>query len=332
MSIQPPSSHPREISVTEPVSGAYERVKLMLFHPFDLGKWFALGFCAWLARLGESGGYGGNFGNYKYPGRGAQPLDQLRHFYDQAHDYALANLAWLVPLASMVLIILLGLGILFAWLNSRGKFMFLHCVALNKAEIEIPWDKYAGAANRLFGFRLVLGLAGLVLTLPLVVILVVLILRLTQSGDVDFVRLLPVMGLGMGLFLLVLMFALIHKFMVDFVVPIMYLRGGGCRAAWREFLQLLADHAGHFVLYLLFQIVLAIAIGMLLVLLVIFTCCVAGCFMALPYLGAVLLLPILIFNRSYSLYYLAQFGPQYDVFPPSAPPVAVTPPSGLQPL
>jgi hypothetical protein len=29
-------------------------------------------------------------------------------------------------------------------------------------------------------------------------------------------------------------------------------------------------------------------------------------------------LPVLVFKRAYALYYLAQYGPQYDVFP--APP------------
>jgi hypothetical protein len=50
--------------------------------------------------------------------------------------------------------------------------------------------------------------------------------------------------------------------------------------------------------------------------------------MAIPYIGTVLLLPVLVFKRSYPLYFLRQFGPGYDVFPPapSAPPV-----TGLQP-
>ena len=51
--------YPTEISVTAPVGQALDRVKRMLFQPFDLGKWFVIGFCAWLAGLGESGGGGG---------------------------------------------------------------------------------------------------------------------------------------------------------------------------------------------------------------------------------------------------------------------------------
>jgi hypothetical protein len=54
------------------------------------------------------------------------------------------------------------------------------------------------------------------------------------------------------------------------------------------------------------------------------TCCIACCLVIIPYIGTVLLLPLLAFTRSYSLYYLAQYGPHYDVFPPAPP--APTPP------
>ena len=118
---------------------------------------------------------------------------------------------------------------------------------------------------------------------------------------------------------------------MDFVVPIMFLRCGTCLAAWREFYALLSANPGKFTVYILFQIVLAMAIGALVVVAVLVTCCIAGCLMALPFVGTVLLLPVLIFKRAYPLYYLAQFGPQYDVFP--IPPAAAAPPaSPLQPL
>jgi hypothetical protein len=122
-------------------------------------------------------------------------------------------------------------------------------------------------------------------------------------------------------FALAVCFWLIHKFTMDFVTPIMFLRRTKCTIAWREFLGLLGGNAGHFTLYVLFQIVLSIAIGLLLLVAVIVTCCIAGCLMMLPYLGTVVLLPVLVFKRSYSLYYLAQFGPAYTVFlpPPPAP-------------
>ena len=134
--IQPLSSR-REINVAEPISPALERVKQMLFQPFDLGKWFVIGFCAWLAGLGESGGSGFNSGFNHGFNRGVQSDTSLRQVLEQARDYVTANLYWIVPVAIAAVILLLTLGILFLWLNSRGKFMFLHCVALDRAEVSL---------------------------------------------------------------------------------------------------------------------------------------------------------------------------------------------------
>jgi hypothetical protein len=44
------------MSVTLPVGQAMDRVKKVLFQPFDFGRWLVIGFCAWLAYLGEGGG------------------------------------------------------------------------------------------------------------------------------------------------------------------------------------------------------------------------------------------------------------------------------------
>jgi hypothetical protein len=326
MTIQPsPLSRPREISVTEPVSLAYERMKQILFKPFDLAKWIILGFCAWLAGLGESGGGGGNFnaGNH-YGNIRDQPAEQFRHFYHQASDFVMVNLGWIIPVAVLLVLFVVALWLLVLWLSSRGKFMFLHCVALNKAEMAEPWSKFADAANSLFRFRIILGLVGMVLLLPLLVFIALAILRMVLHGEVDVAGVMTAVGLGLVFFLLSLVFAVIRKFMMDFVVPIMFLRGGSCRAAWREFNALLAANAGHFALYILFQIVLAMAIGVMVLAAILVTCCIAGCLLLLPFIGTVLLLPVLVFKRAYPLYYLAQYG--YDVFPISSP-LSPAPPS-----
>lgn len=336
MSIQPLASHPREISVTEPLTQACDRVKLVLFHPFDPGRWFVIGFCAWLAGLGErGGGYGGNFYN-NTSGDGSHVADQFRHVYQISRDFVILNLAWVIPLAAFIVVLTLAISIFILWLNSRGKFMLIHCVALNRAEVEVPWSKHAAPANSLFLFRLLLMVAGMVLFLPVVVIGVVLCEHLFMGGVFSPVAIVPVACAIMGLVLLAILFALVHKFMVDFVVPIMYLRGGSCTAAWGEFFRLCSGHFLDLILYLLFQFVLGIVIGMLVLCVVIFTCCVAGCFMLIPYIGTVLLLPVVVFKRAYSLHYLAQFGPDYNVFPPPpappAPPVPGPSPVPIRPV
>jgi hypothetical protein len=324
MNIQPPpSSRPREISVAEPVAPALERVKHMLFKPFDLAKWITIGFCAWLADLGESGGGGGggnfNTGNH-FGDHNGQPAEQLRQFYHKASDFVMANLDWIIPVAILLVLFGVALWLLVLWLNSRGKFMFLHCVALDKAEVVEPWSKFVNEANSLFRFRIVLGLIGMILTLPLVVFLLLAIVRMFLQGEVDVAGVLTAVGLVLGLLLVAVVLAIIRKFLVDFVVPIQYLRGCKCLAAWRQFFVLLAEHPGQFALYILFQIVLCMAIGILVLAVVLVTCCCAGCLLLLPFIRTVLLLPVLVFKRAYSLYYLAQYD-GCDVFSaPSGPP------------
>jgi hypothetical protein len=70
------------------------------------------------------------------------------------------------------------------------------------------------------------------------------------------------------------------------------------------------------------------AIGIIVLLAILATCCIAGCLMLLPFIGTVLLLPVLVFKRAYSLYYLAQYGSQYDVFlvPPTVATLPAQPP------
>ncbi|HVM62892.1 MAG TPA: hypothetical protein VMV72_18670 [Verrucomicrobiae bacterium] len=306
------SAQPIYVSVTEPVNRAIERVKLLLFHPFDLGKWFTIGFGAWLATIGERGA-SFNFPSHKQYQPG--DMESFRQWFDHAHNYVVNNLNWILPLAIAVVIFAFALGVLFTWLHSRGAFMFLHCVALNKAEIDVPWTRYAAAANSLFLFRLVLWLISLVPVVSLLVFTGITAIRLVHQGDGILQIVLGLMPLLLMLVAVGILFCVIRKLTVDFVVPIMMLRGTKCLAAWSEFLGLLSVNVGRFILYLLFQIVLAIVLGLIVVVAAVVTCCFC-CLLLVPYISTVLLLPVLIFKRSYSLFYLAQYGPPYDVFAP----------------
>lgn len=308
---------PANVSVLDPINLAIERVKTMLFRPFNLAKWMTIGFCAWLAALGE-GGYSGNF-NVPSSGHGKS----LHREFVEIKTFVLSNLNWIIPLAVVLFVIGFIVGVVLLWLNSRGKFMFLHCVALDVAEITAPWRKFKAQANSLFWFRFVLHIIGTVLTLPLLVMCFFPIYRMFMaekliSGDIWELVVLFIVMLGIGC-----VFLLILKLTVDFVVPIMFLRGGKCLAAWQEFLSLLSGNMGRFVLYLLFQIVLHMAIVITVLLILIFTCClclVGCCLLIIPYIGTVVTLPIPVFTRSYSLYYFRQYGDDFDVFKPTVLP------------
>jgi len=147
------------ISVIDPISPAFQKINTILFKPFDLGKWFVIGFCAWLACLGEGGGGGPSFNFGRGFGQqGSQPDQAL----DQAKEFVLDNLHWLIPSVIAIAVLIIAIGVLITWFSSRGRFMFLHCVALNKAEIKVPWRKYRHQGNSLFLFRIVVGIISFV--------------------------------------------------------------------------------------------------------------------------------------------------------------------------
>jgi hypothetical protein len=307
-----------KVSVIDPISPAIERVKVMLFKPFDLGRWFIIGFCAWLAYLGTGGGGGGGGGGPQWHGPHKQHelQSEIAEGVDIAKEYILANLFWIIPTAVIIIAAIICLGLLIAWINSRGRFMFLHCVAENKSEVKVPWHKFRKHGNSLFIFRIVLALAALaIMALPISGIIFFVILITTHI--VPLAVSVPGMLLCIiTIILLAIVLSLVRKFTFDFVVPIMFLRTEDCVAGWREFLTILSINKARFTLYILFQIVISIIIGTIIFIGACIGCCLccASILLLVPYIGTVILLPLLIFERAYSLYYLRQFGPRFDVF------------------
>src|SRR5688572_24846091 len=107
--IQPLTIQPADISVTAPIGQALDRVKRVLFRPFDLGKWFVIGFAAWLAYLGEQGFSGG--GHFGGPPGGGSGNGSFRRGLEDAWDYMMSNLSWIVPLVVVVVVVVLILWV-----------------------------------------------------------------------------------------------------------------------------------------------------------------------------------------------------------------------------
>jgi len=311
------------VSVVEPLTPAIERVKTILFRPFDLGKWFVIGFCAWLAELGKpkgggnGGGGGGGDGGPQFSFRGRPDLEEVveraKDGIETARIFVEENMHWIIPVAIVGAVVIIIIWLLVMWLSSRGRFMFLHCVVENKAEVSVPWNKFSRHANSLFVFRLVVGLINFVAVAAAVFAGIMLFAGAAMAGS-GAAAVLVVVALFVAMIALGIVLFLIQKFTTDFVVPIMFQRTTSCTAAWREFLDVLTANSPRFILYVLFQIAIWLVIGIMIVAMICVTCCCAACILAIPYVGTVLLLPILVFQRSYSLYYLRQYGPAFDFF------------------
>lgn len=276
------------------VGPSIEHTKSILFAPFDLNRWLAIGFCAWLASFGEGGGP-----NVEYK--------QHQQEVDEAFNFIATNpFVW-----GGILVLAIVLIVLVLWLSSRGRFMFYHCVLYNSDQVVHPWHYYQHLAGSLFRFRLVLAAIGLAWGLAVMGII-------TSGGgpleinDLEALwpRLLPLFPLA----LIPLALLICEVLTTDFVLPIMHKHTLTCTAAWSRLGSLLGAHTLDFFLYLLFKVMLAVALVAALIFLGMITCGCACCLSALPYLGTVLLLPVPTFKRAFSLHYLRQFGPDFDLF------------------
>ena len=293
------------ISVVDPIGAAVEWVKVVLFRPFDPGKWFVIGFCAWLANLCEGGGGGGGGSHVSSGGPG------------NVGGYVHEHLAAVIIIGAIVMTLIFTIAIVCLWLSSRGHFMFLHCVAENKAEVKIPWRKYRRQGNSLFLFRLALMFIGLLVFGLIIAVGIVLGIALAKGGG-PAGAIVAIVVLVLAAIPIGIAFAVVGKFLKDFVVPIMYLRDSTCMACWSEFGGLLSANKGRFAVYILFHILISMAIGMIVLVIILATCCCAGCILAIPYIGTVFALPLIMFSRSYSLCYLAQYGGEYNAFAKAA--------------
>ncbi|MFO1458416.1 MAG: hypothetical protein U1G08_03340 [Verrucomicrobiota bacterium] len=304
--------------VFSPLSAAWEHMLRLLFRPFDPTRWLVVGFTAWLATLGRMGtSFGG-----RAPGSGTQGKTSfdVEGLWSEARDWIQENWAWLLPVALAALVLGFALYLLMLWLSSRGEFQFYHNVSTGRAEVAAPWRAYRNHGNSLFLFRLVLSLTGLLCILPLIAAGGWSAVALFD-GRAD--RAMPVALFSLAILLLLvvsLVWAVISKLTRDFVVPVMAMRTLSCRAAWGVFGSLMASDPVNFLMYFLFQILLWVGVGIALVAAVLLTCCIAACFLAIPYVGTVLLLPVFVFFRSYSLHFLAQYGPEWNSL--SVPPPA----------
>lgn len=283
------------ISITGPIQPALDHTRRILFQPFAWGKWFVLGFCAFLAQLGG----GGSFSYNRAFERGGLARD------GRLGEWLGAHLPLVILLGALFLFFLLALVVLFQWLGSRGAFMFLDGVARNRAAVVEPWDRFRDRGNQVFRFRLLILLVALGFLLAVAGMGFLVVLPAFRAEAFGRSALFPLVLVGGILLLGLLVLLAVSLLLEDFVVPIMYRRDLDLPEAWAVLRHdLLPGHGWHFLGFYLMTLVLWIPAILLAVAIICLTCCVA----LLPYLSSVALLPISVFFRCYSLCFLEQFG------------------------
>lgn len=261
------------IKVTAAIQPAYQHMVRMLFRPFNLKKWLALGFVSLLA--GSAGGGPGG----RFPCGSSEPNTRE---IDQALQWMAAH--WgIIAAAGAIFVILL---FVLYWLGSIFRLVYTEQVAKDSYAIKEPFARLKSLGTSLFlwlagfGFAFIAA-AGILVGLP-----VGLAFGLNAAGWVQVVA----AAWGVIAFLAILLiFIIVNIFAIELVSGVMYTRGVRVLEAWRLLLPRLKENIGQTALYLL--LIFAFCIG--LAILSIFAAFIVLMVMLIPF-GGVFLLAALI--------------------------------------
>lgn len=254
--------------VTESASNAFANTRRILFDRFVLGRWLKLGLIAMIgAGLGGRGG-GLRVSVPNWPSGGAEEEGYPEEISDEALRWLMQAAAFVVEHAAELLLLLVGLGLL--WVVCAILFLYIRCVfrlifvdvvaAKREPSIRASWRRHRLQGWSLLGWLILMGLA------PLALIVVAALPLLSSgvaisSGD----ALLAALGVG-GILVIIallaaalLLLAILQNLTEDFLVPAMYVDGGGIVAGWR---RVCAAWRGHFWTVVVFYLLkLAFVIG-----------------------------------------------------------------------
>ena len=220
----------------------------VLFRPFDMRKWLALGFVSIFA---GAGGGSGNFhlpGNYDHGGGGnAWPGFErwIEHYW---------------PILVIGVLFAIALGLVVMWLISVFHFVYLNDVARNSGAIREPFHRLRRLGTSLFLWNLVYGfifllLLGVLVGAPLLTVFVI-ARNVGTAAQVAAVIWAVLVAISM-----ILLACIIEMVVSDFVSAAMYVKSVGILEGWRIILPVLRANVGQVILYILLLIAFGIGIG-----------------------------------------------------------------------
>jgi hypothetical protein len=309
------------IQYLAPLQDAIQRTRGLLFGPFDLARWLALGLTAWLIHLGQAGG----------SAAGSDPDIQTQvrtGDLSGALDSLSSGLVQAIPTGAAALLLLtVGVGIVLVmiallWVGSRMRFVWLENLTAGDHAITPHWRRFGGLGDQFFVWKLVFYALILALVLPLA-FFAGLFGALAGHGWTAPGSILGWMLLGMAVLTVGLVAAYVDYYAESFVTVIMHRRDLGVIAAWREFQRLFQAQPLPFLLVGIMKLGLRIVAGLAVALVGVLTCCIGWVVLSLPYVGTVLQLPIYVALRYFDLCWLGQFagdlGPERAITPPPPP-------------
>jgi hypothetical protein len=208
-------------------------------------------------------------------------------------------------LVVVLLILALLVGLVMLWIGSRGQFMLLDNLVHRRSEVTRPWREFAAQGDSLFLWQLAYAVVAFFLV-GLLVVGGVLAGGLVLATEQAALSLPFFVGAGIVAFVVVAILVFIEFFLLHAVVPIMCRYRCSATAAWRRFLAVFRDRPWPFLLFGLLQLGVTLVAASVVLTAGLVTCCVGLLLMALPYVGAVITLPVPVFQRYLDLEFLGR--------------------------
>src|SRR3989442_11396030 len=154
-----------KIEIFAPFGAAVELIKIILFRPFDMAKWFVICFAAFLANF-VGGVHFGNFNpNWNRHGAWRALTGSSTSGLGSAEQWP----AWVIPLIIGAAVLGIALALVLMWVGARGRFMFTDCIVRNRGAIIEPWKEFRREGSSFFLFCL-LVVVGIIAILALVLL------------------------------------------------------------------------------------------------------------------------------------------------------------------
>lgn len=297
----------------------WARMKQVLFRGGRSGRWFSIGFCAWLASLTLGGGMSSLPRSFEQgltdslEKNGTAGLEQLQSemagMLDKVGQFLVTPVGLLCIGGGITLF--LGLALAFLWLRARGEVMFVRRWFNPDETIRDGWRESGAAASSLFLWRLGFAFVNIAAWAGIVVLAVfALVIPFLNGGRVWRIEfLMPIALLVCAALLLAMVSGMILELLDDFVVPVMVAQGASASRAWLAAFSICNQHPFGVVGFYFVKGLYAFLFMLAIVLIIVCTLLVALIPLLLPYLSAVALLPMTYFFRGYSIAYLNRWRP-----------------------
>ncbi len=289
---------------------AWERMLAILFREISFVRWFGIGFCAWLATVG-SGGHIRVFDSaMRDASRGAgRGMDKWLETLDTklfSHESIAMGICFALTFFAVYAFL--------TWLRSRGDFMIVHRWYHPDAPLNETWAISPRLGRSVWLWRLSVSICTWLLAIPFFLTFWVQVIRpllkAGWSGPSALAMLPSIVGWGSVLVLITLVYEMLDELLVDFVIPVMYCQQVSVCSAWRSAFSLCNQHPIGIIGFYLLKLGLRILSGIAVILFIMGTLLIGAFLLAIPYLNAVILLPVTLLFRGYSLYYLSLWRPE----------------------